>query len=154
MSVYSQRRLAELRAQGRFSSIETNPSSVRAWRDRTARRLPAKSPGKAAAAASEAEIRDAVFARDRVCLLADLVEAGDCVGGPTFHHRRKASSGGAYTAANGALLCRGHNSRLESDADLAELVRAVRPWLIVREGDDEWELLGRRADRINGGTGR
>ena len=91
------------------------------------------------------EVREAVFRRDRGCQLRDLPGAGACWGNPTPHHRRKASSSGAYTEANLVELCLGHNSRLESDADLAELVREHRPELIVREGDPEWPQLGRRA---------
>lgn len=105
--------------------------------------------GQSDARAEDAErrrlVRREVFRRDRGCQLRDLPGAGDCFGGPTPHHRRKASSVGAYTVENLVELCVGHNSRLETDADLAELVRRERPHLIVREGDPEWEQLGRRA---------
>lgn len=67
-------------------------------------------------------VREEVFARDGGCRLAGVEGAGRCFGQPmTFHHRRKASQGGAYTVANGACLCSGHNDQLEADADLAAL---------------------------------
>lgn len=91
-------------------------------------------------------IRALVFARDRDCQLRDL---GPCAGGPTFHHRRKEGRGGAYTVANGALLCAHHNTLIEHDADVAR--EAHTRGLVVRLGDPEWDALGhQRATPVAG----
>lgn len=131
----------------RRERLRANPETTRAWQQRSRKRLPAKSEKRGTDDEAERKrlVRREVFRRDRGCQLRDLAGAGECWGGPTPHHRRKASSAGAYTVENLAELCVGHNSRLETDADLAELVREHRPWLIVREGDPEWHQLGRRA---------
>jgi hypothetical protein len=129
----------------RKAELRANADTTRAWQQRSRKRLPAKSERRSDDAERQRLVRRAVFRRDRGCQLRDLPGAGECFGGPTPHHRRKASASGAYTEANLVELCLGHNSRLESDADLADLVRRERPWMIVREGDPEWEQLGRRA---------
>lgn len=82
---------------------------------------------------AEDEVRQAVFARDRWrCQLEGVAQAGPCMGRLTFHHRRKASQGGPFTAENGATLCAHHNAALEQDADLARL--GVELGLVVRRG--------------------
>jgi hypothetical protein len=141
-----------------YSSLNrSSPEKIRAWQQRSkpldrskgidrgdpissSSRLRAK-PLPADERARRKEVRLAVYARDRGCLLAYVPGAGDCFGGPTFHHRRKDGQGGAYTEENGACLCAGHNDRLESDADLAALGRSLG--LVVRRGDEEYEALGR-----------
>ena len=85
-----------------------------------------------------------MFARDGRCVLFSSL----CRGGPTFHHRRKASAGGAYVEANGARLCEFHNGHIEDNPDMYVgdgPLAYMR--LVVREGDDEYESLGRRANR-------
>lgn len=82
-------------------------------------------------------IRDEVFRRDGGCRMAGH---GECFGPLTFHHRRKASAGGAYSVDNGAALCAAMNDRIESDADFAALARSLG--LVVRRGDDEWDACG------------
>jgi hypothetical protein len=76
--------------------------------------------------------------------------AGGCVGGLTFHHRRKRSAQGADTVDNGATLCLGHNQWIEDNPAAARL---NFPALVVREGDPEWEQLGRRAQRRSSSSG-
>lgn len=92
--------------------------------------------------------REIVLARDGGCVIggADRYhdEGGRCAGILTFHHRRKRSAGGADTIANGATLCVFHNGWIEDEPELA---RRLFPRLVVREGDGEWDRLGRRAAR-------
>lgn len=91
-------------------------------------------------AAARFAIRAEVFARDH--FLCRLTGAPGVIHRLPldFHHRRKASQGGAYSVANGAVLCRACNEGVESDADLAAYARSVG--LVVRRGDPEWESLG------------
>lgn len=140
-------------------SLRANPDKVAAWQERSRQRarerggMPDRSASKVAAAPDERAVREAVFARDRhTCCLADLVGVEivpgivvpRCRGLLTFHHRRKANATGAYVEANGATACLGHNGWIEDEPDA---VREVRPDLVVREGDDEWFSLGKRANR-------
>lgn len=92
-----------------------------------AKRLPAAEQRR------RAEVREAVFTRDRVCQLAGVDGAGRCFGGLTPHHRRKASQGGAYDEDNLVALCAHHNDELEANADLAALGRELG--LVKRAGD-------------------
>lgn len=87
------------------------------------------------------QVRREVWIRDGRCLLYLVPGAGDCFGGPTYHHRRKDGQGGAYTVENGATLCAGHNTAVESDADVAKIAEALD--LVVRRGHPEYEALGR-----------
>lgn len=141
-----------------YSSLNrSSPETIRAWQqrskplgrsksiDRGDRVLP---PSKLRARplpeqerARRLDVRRAIVARDRGCLLALVPGAGDCFGGLTPHHRRKASDQGAYNEANLVCLCAGHNDRLESDADLAAIGRELG--LVVRRGDPEFDELGR-----------
>lgn len=97
--------------------------------------------------ARRAHVRKAVFRRDGHCLLGPLV--GDCMGPPSYHHRRKAGASGAYTVENGAMLCVGHNGWIEDTAaeDWPSAAIALYPYLVVREGDDEWDALSARTAR-------
>lgn len=111
-------------------------------------------------AADREAVREAVFRRDRYrCQLerhvgaitssdpmygARQVEVPRCSGAMTFHHRRKAGAAGAYVEANGMTLCAGHNVWVEDEPDAA---LTVLPAVVVREGDPEWESLGKRAHR-------
>ena len=103
-------------------------------KSRSARRRADKPP--------ESKVKAAVFVRDELrCLMATDTET--VCGGPlTYHHRRKASAGGAYIVENGATLCADHNVWVEDNP-----VTARRLGLVVREGDPEWQQLGRRANR-------
>lgn len=121
--------------------LMANPDKTRAWqqRSRDSQRLDT----------DERAVRDAVFRRDGYqCQLRDVEPDHRCYGPLTFQHRRKASAQGAYSVANGATLCADGNRRIEQDADLAEL--AHQAGLVVREGDPEFEALGRRAAREGG----
>lgn len=68
-------------------------------------------------------------------------------GGPLdFGHRRFASSGGAYVAANGRTVCRQHNAWCSDAKYHARALGGETPeWLVVIEGDAEWNALGRKA---------
>lgn len=123
------------------------------------------------AADAEAEVREVVFARDgHRCVLQPWVgepvphdvppdpddldghwyaTVPGCYGPLTFHHRRKASSGGAYTPANGLTACLGHNRWIEDEPDAARALGGETPWwLVVTEGDAEWTQLGRKASGV------
>lgn len=100
-------------------------------------------------ALARAAVRENVFARDGYrCVLDGKAAPDSCSGRLTFHHRRKASAGGAYVEENGLSLCEGHNGAVEDHPDLARLLYG--DWLVVREGDDEWEQLGERFNRVGG----
>lgn len=90
----------------------------------------------------QGHVRSAVFARDGDCLLRGFTMR--CGGGLEYHHRRKASSAGAFTVQNGATLCSLHNAYVE---DHPALIEAHHPYLIVRPSDPEWLELSARAAR-------
>lgn len=72
-----------------------------------------------------------------------------CYGRLTFGHRRHASAGGAYVTENGNALCVGHNGWCEMEPDAARALGGETPWwLVVREGDPEWDQLGRKAQGV------
>lgn len=95
------------------------------------------------AGASIQDVRQAVYARDRVCLLAPPANmqwadiqrrqagAGSCFGQPrTVHHLRKASRGGLYTLSNLVVLCTRHNDWVE------DYPLVAHTWgLVIREGE-------------------
>lgn len=82
---------------------------------------------------------------------AALKHAGNCVlhgeadkpcrGRLTVHHARKASAGGGWQLENLHALCWFHNTDIE---DRPDYYRSNWPWLVVREGDEAWDRLGRR----------
>lgn len=125
------------------SRLTSDPQKAREWEQKSRRSLGARSAKKAAERATEAETRLRVFQRDRGCVLAGLDDTR-CLGAMTPHHRRKASAGGAYSLANLITLCAWHNGAVE---DHPALYRERFPFLVVREGDEEYESLGRRAHR-------
>lgn len=93
---------------------------------------------KQAAAAAERRVRLEVFDRDgHRCRLAGVEGCGPCFGRLTFHHRRKAGQGGAYSVANGAALCAGHNDLIEADARVAKIARRLGLVLLRTDSDDE-----------------
>jgi hypothetical protein len=113
----------------------------------------AVSKKRAKAMRENSTVREAVFFRDnRDCVLAADAERSEvppCRGPLTPHHRRKASSGGAYTMANLVSLCAWHNDDLEDHPwryDIGTITNR-HGWLVVREGDAEFESLGIRAQR-------
>lgn len=130
--------------------LRANPDKTREWQDRSRRNQMLDTDERA--------VREAVFARDGYrCLLRDhvgelvpdpddgtIVEVPRCYGPLTFHHRRKAGAAGAYVEANGATTCLTHNVWIEDEPEAA---KAVLPFLVVREGDPEWDQLGARAAR-------
>lgn len=105
---------------------------------------------------AEDEIRQAVYARDRHrCLLEPMGRqhglttahvVPPCRGPLTPHHRRKAGAGGSWSMENLVTLCAGHNGWVEDEPDDARDIFGTT--LVVREGDPEWEELGRRAHRL------
>lgn len=118
-------------------------------------RLPARNQERRPADV-EAEVRAEVYARDRYRCVLDLpgmrmrlqlstTQLPQCSGPLSPHHRRKASSGGAYTVENLVTACVGHNGWIEDEPDTARL---LFPHLVVRERDPEYEQLGRRAARM------
>lgn len=135
-------------------------------------RLSRVSAKRAEQADDEAQVREAVFARDgHRCVLQvwvgepvphdapldpDDLDADwfatvpGCYGPLTFGHRRHASAGGAYITENGNALCLGHNRWCEDEPDAARALGQETPWwLVVREGDPEWHLLGRKANGVH-----
>lgn len=137
-----------------------------------ARRKPMrwKSEKRAAEAEAEEAVRQVVFRRDgHRCVLDKFAgtavyewvtldstvgprlityEIPACSGRLEFGHRRKASAGGAYVPANGWATCSAHNQWVENQPDAARAVGGETPWwLCVREGDPDWDQLGRRANR-------
>lgn len=107
---------------------------------RTRRRLRAVSEKRAATFDLHDKLRRAVFDRDGGCLLHEEGDA-PCRGPLTVHHRRKAGAQGAWSMENLVALCAFHNCDIE---DRPTFYRAHWPWLIVREGDRDWEKLGVR----------
>jgi hypothetical protein len=113
--------------------------------------------------ARRVEVRERVFWRDgRRCVVRQYAEVSEwvdgelirtvlppCSGPLTFAHRRHASSGGAYVEANGNTMCAGHNGYMEDHPHVARILGGETPWwLVVREGDPEWDQLGRKAQGV------
>lgn len=75
------------------------------------KRTPLRSKSKKRAKADRGKdpIRQAVFARDRGCLLNDWPGAGPCFGERTPHHLQKNGQGGGYEPSNLVQICAGHN---------------------------------------------
>lgn len=128
------------------SRLRSDPQKAAEWTQRSRGSLRSRSRQKEAERRTEAEVRAMVFARDRSCVLHKwfLLDLPPCFGVLTPHHRRKASAGGGYSMANLQTLCAFHNTDVE---DRPAFYREHFPWLVVREGDEEWESLGRRANR-------
>jgi hypothetical protein len=111
-------------------------------------RLAPRSQATIDAADDHWHIRHAVFARDgyRCVLAAHQTTTTLCGGDLTFGHRRKSGAGGAYTVENGLAQCAVHNGHIEDEPRLYRDL--FGDWLVVREGDPEWEQLGQRAARL------
>lgn len=94
--------------------------------------------------------REAVFARDGACLIANAVAAGyDSTAGEcggrlrTYHHLRKAGQGGTYTELNGVTLCSVHNDWVEDHPTLARHVGlVVMPGITFEEAADRRRYYG------------
>lgn len=133
----------------RSQPLRSDPAKTLAWlRESRAKPWQARKPLRSYSQRKRERdpIREAVFERDGwQCAMANGLFY--CDGPLTYHHRRKASSGGAYSIANGMTLCLHHNGQVEDEpwafGDLAKNGRQV----VVREGDAEWDELGRRAAR-------
>jgi hypothetical protein len=112
------------------SPINSDPDKVRAWQQRSRKRLPAQSAKRQQEAKSNADIREQTFERDGwTCRLAGFTQLGPCMGPLTFHHKQKASAGGGYTVDNGITLCAQHNSAIEDFPLLARQLGMVkRSW--------------------------
>ena len=95
-------------------------------------RINPMSAKRRASLAARAEVKRLVHERDGWrCLLSTVPQAGPCFGRLEMHEVVKASqASNTYSVENGRSLCSSHNSRLESDADLARL--AVELGLVVR----------------------
>jgi len=84
------------------------------------------------------DVRAAVYARDRGCVLARHV-GHLCLGVLTPHHLKKAGQGGAYTVDNIVAVCSSGNVWVED-----EPLAAHRLGLVVRHGDtleEAWERM-------------
>lgn len=74
------------------------------------------------------------------------VPTPSCPGVQGLHERRKSSSGGSrLNLANLVPACNWSNGFIESEPHLVRELFGDR--FVVREGDPEWVVLGRRADR-------
>lgn len=130
---------------GRKKQLRADPDKVRAWQQRTRKRLPAQSKKRAATVDDRRAVREIVYARDNwTCRLAGRV--GDLIvpinprgeqigcevalppcGGPlTPHHLQKASDLGPYTVDNLMTLCARHNSWVEDVPWAALALNLVR----------------------------
>ena len=125
--------------------LTSDPQKAREWQERSRGSLRSRGRQKEAERAAERAIRERVFARDRRCVLDVVDPSHKCNGPLTPHHRRKASSGGAYSMANLISVCASGTGDIE---DRPAYYRHHFPFLVVREGDAEFESLGRRAHRI------
>lgn len=66
--------------------------------------------------------------------------------GGELHHRRKRSSSGALAERGNVLVaCHEGNALVERYAEQARSLGSV---LVLREGDDEWEAMSKRAWRL------
>ncbi|MDE2096428.1 MAG: HNH endonuclease [Patescibacteria group bacterium] len=97
-------------------------------------RLNPMSAKRRAQAKSRAEIREAVFARDKVCQwpvsyggqFGFALCASKCFGPLTPHHLLKASQGGQYSMENLVALCARHNQEVEDHPMMARALGLVK----------------------------
>ena len=112
-------------------ALRVTPEKVRAWQQRSRRRLNPISAKRRREKSDRDRVREAVFARDKGCRLYGQ-GVGPCMGEPTFHHIKKASAGGEYSVDNGAQLCSYHNGAIESNTNVAARARELGlvkyPW--------------------------
>lgn len=94
----------------------------------------------------------AMISAGRKCEVGPILEGAGITDAPTcrkkiegLHERRKRSSGGSLVnPANLIPSCNPCNGFIEDEPDICHELG-----LVVREGDSEWEALGRRND-LNG----
>jgi len=104
--------------------------------------LPFKSEKRADRKPLEQRMLERLLVRDGGCVVAGeawINGVHECSGDRVPHHRRKANACGGYTEYNLVLLCVQANNDVENEP---EWVRSAFPWLVVREGDDEWDACG------------
>lgn len=116
------------------------PAKTAKAKGRRSTRIPPFSDKRRASFDLHDRMRQQVFDRDGGCVLADETDL-ECSGRMTVHHRRKAGAAGSWSMANLVCLCAGHNVDIE---DRPAYYRERWPWLVVREGDAEWDALGVR----------
>lgn len=118
----------------RREPLRSDPAKVRAWQQRTRRRLSAKSDRRRQLDAQTADLRAGVARLP--CLLR---HHSPCAGPGTPHHLAKSSAGGPTTPDNLVPLCAFHNGWVEDHpAEARDL------GLVVRAGIDHAEALRRR----------
>lgn len=153
----------------RSTPMRRDTPKSKAWANKARKPLRARSVKQADDSVRQASVRAEVFARDGnrcvveqfkgtrqsvtignrsrspVLTLPDITLPA-CRGQLTFGHRRHAGAGGAYVTANGACVCEGCNEHCANNADDMRAIFGTR--LIVREGDPEWDELGRKANGV------
>ena len=73
------------------------------------------------------EVREAVFARDKRCVMHGVWDA--CSGPLTPHHLLKASQGGNYSEDNLVTLCAYHNTKVEDEPhEACRFGLVIRSW--------------------------
>lgn len=82
-----------------------------------------------------------------LALIAGIVVPGGCGGLGGIHERRKRSSVGAVDHAPNLIpACNASNGFIEDNPELVAVLFGT--WLVLREGDAEWESCGRDVDPI------
>lgn len=117
---------------------EPKPAKKKAWHSTVAW----KSDKRVARKPLEERMLARLLERDGGCVVAgELWIDGphECSGPLVLHHRRKASAGGGYTERCLVVTCSQANLDIENEP---AFVRSAYPWLVVREGDREWDELG------------
>lgn len=114
-------------------------------------RLAARSAKRADLYAEDRRPRiERIVASGVECLIGPLLAEtgwGGCSGGVEgLHERRKRSAGGSLVNPENLIpACNACNGFIE---DHPEVARGFGTALVVREGDEEWDSLGARADRF------
>jgi hypothetical protein len=82
-----------------------------------------------------------------LALIAGIVVPGGCGGLGGIHERRKRSSAGTVGhAPNLVPSCNVANGWIEDNPELARVL--FGSWLVLREGDAEWDTCGRDVDPV------
>lgn len=77
---------------------------------------------------------------------AGVVVPGGCSGLGGLHERRKRSSAGSVEHAPNLIPCCNQANGLFIEDQPARARELVGTWLVLREGDPEWEQCGRNVD--------
>lgn len=94
---------------------------------------------------------EAMVSARRTCEIGPILEAAGIATHCTrriegLHERRKSGQGGSrVNPANLIPACNWCNGHVE---DEPELIRARAPYLVVRDGDPEWQSLSKRQDKM------